>query len=531
MGRRGLLVKLGKLELTLVLTLMILTSATAFLSYDSFQVFALSGVPVDGDGVPLEDSGDAWEGATVITGESDSFIFSSDGFAFDATNPTALHFDDSVGPDTTRTLVWEIDDPITLTSFHLIAQHDEVNQDGIPDNGDERDIRFRGFYEFRLYGIDGASEELLHTEIIHAGPIDQTLTGATRPPLVIYDNINDSPAPAGLDHYLAISRDVTTSTPYSKFKAEFVQAGNTNHVTAQGPRIVELDGYSDHSINLQSPSEGDVLGIGDLIIQFIFGLVLGTSYTSTVSVVENFGDNTQVFSSEVTFVAGSSSTSRSFSGITPTQDGEHTVTVLLQSSSSDTQSVVNVIVDTTPPTVFINSPTQAGFVPTATPAVLGSVFDATTTSVTVAFNGGSITPAVVIGNSWSLTSPTLPEGSNEIEATATDSGGNIAISGLRTFTVDTIPPVVIISAPLNTAILATATPTISGTVTDVTPTTVGVSFVGSGGPFDNTATVIGSNWSLVPNLADGLHNIVARGTDSAGNTANSGTTSKPIAKL
>jgi len=522
-------VRLGTLELTLVLTVMILTSATAFLSYDSFQVFALSGVPVDGDGVPLEDHGDTWEGADVLLSESDIIEFSSSNDAFGGTGNTAGHLlfaNDGVA-GTTKTLVWEIDDPIKLTSFHLIAALD----------ADPRDIRYRGFTEFRLYGCNGTScdgvnaGDLLHTETITTETVQTNLVG------VKYNNVNDSPAAAGLEHYLGINRDVTTSTTYSKFKAEFDQAAGTDYptppaglLTALGPRIVELDGYSDHSINLQSPSEGDVLGIGDIIIQFILGVVLGTSYTSTVSVVENFGDSTQVFSSSTTFTPSSSTLiSSSFSDITTEQDGEHTVTVLLQSSTTTIQSSVNVIVDTTPPSSFLISfPNQLGFVGTATPIILGTVFDATTTTVAVSFDGGSLLPAddVVIGSNWSLTTLTpLTQGAHEIQATATDSAGNIAISSLRAFTIDSIFPVVTISSPLNSAIIAIATPTILGTVIDATPTTVGVSF---NEPHDSfiTATVTGSNWSLTSSgLADGSYDLVARATDSAGNTVDSATTS------
>ena len=87
------------------------------------------------------------------------------------------------------------------------------------------------------------------------------------------------------------------------------------------------------------------------------------------------------------------------------------------------------------------------FAGTRTVTVTGTVDDA---SATVKVNG---TTATVSGGNFSA-SVTLNEGSNTITATATDAAGNTASVSVRV-SLDTVPPVIKISAPTDGQVFGT----------------------------------------------------------------------------
>src|SRR5258708_7081820 len=112
------------------------------------------------------------------------------------------------------------------------------------------------------------------------------------------------------------------------------------------------------------------------------------------------------------------------------------------------------------------------------------------------------------------------DGSKSVSAQFSDLAGNNSITSALSFTLDTVPPTVAISA--TGTVTNQATHTISGTVAageaavgaTVTlydngrTTPLGTAIVGSGGTWSTTVTLSG----------DGPHSIVARDTDAAGNT-------------
>ena len=105
------------------------------------------------------------------------------------------------------------------------------------------------------------------------------------------------------------------------------------------------------------------------------------------------------------------------------------------------------------------------FVRSATPPISGTAEAGTT--VTVLVDGAVAGTAATSGaGGWSFTPATaLGEGPHGVEAQAVDVAGNASpLSAARSFTVDTIPPAEpVVLSPTDLAMVATATPAISGT--------------------------------------------------------------------
>ena len=87
---------------------------------------------------------------------------------------------------------------------------------------------------------------------------------------------------------------------------------------------------------------------------------------------------------------------------------------------------------------------------TRTITVTGTIDDPT---ATVTVNG---TTATIAGGTFSA-SVTLNESSNTLTATATDPAGNTALASV-TVTLDTVPPIITISAPTNGQVFGATTP-------------------------------------------------------------------------
>ena len=117
------------------------------------------------------------------------------------------------------------------------------------------------------------------------------------------------------------------------------------------------------------------------------------------------------------------------------------------------------------------------------------------------------------GYKCTCTSPTLKDGSHTISVKASDNDGNAATAKTATFTVDTVPPTLQITAPSNDLITNKKTVTVSGKTDDVSskPVTVTVNgatvTVGTDGTFTKDVT-----------LAEGANTITIVAKDKAGKT-------------
>ena len=162
-----------------------------------------------------------------------------------------------------------------------------------------------------------------------------------------------------------------------------------------------------------------------------------------------------------------------------------------------------------------NKPTLTG---TANPGPQAT----TISSVTLVVNGQDLTATVnPFTLAWTATVGTaLADGTYDVQVTATDNDNH---STTRTVTgvlvIDTEAP----SATVNSLVADTGQPTLTGTVTDPSPSS-GIASVAVAVNGQNlTATVNGTSWSatVATALVPGTYNVQVTATDKAGNTASS----------
>ena len=180
-------------------------------------------------------------------------------------------------------------------------------------------------------------------------------------------------------------------------------------------------------------------------------------------------------------------------------------------------------VDVTAPTITV-TPKVTG---NNRPGLAGTVSDTPaggTVAVSITVNGQT-RAAVVSGGAWMVASGafnTIPDGTYNVQGTATDQAGNVGNDGTAgELTVDTTAPVVGVDS-LNTK---DSTPPLTGTVND-NGATIRVTVGGQ-------ANVLATNnangtWTLADGaltvLADGLYNVQVTAADSVGNTGTDATT-------
>jgi len=105
-----------------------------------------------------------------------------------------------------------------------------------------------------------------------------------------------------------------------------------------------------------------------------------------------------------------------------------------------------------------------------------------------------------------------------VTATATDSAGNSATSGVTSFSIDTVAPAVAITSPADGASLnATTAP--GGNVVFAGTTELGATVVVTVDGAPHVATVVGTSWTVTVALIDGPHAVTATAADAAGNSA------------
>jgi len=122
--------------------------------------------------------------------------------------PSNIMFRDNQPQGATHWVEWELDEPVTVKSIHLLARHDAP----------PRDANQRGFSQFTLYYYDGTAFQEVYT----------------------YSPSN--PYGSGPDDMWLDMEINITETTAQRWKAEFVQWGVPS--SAAGPRIHELDGFA-----------------------------------------------------------------------------------------------------------------------------------------------------------------------------------------------------------------------------------------------------------------------------------------------
>lgn len=175
----------------------------------------------------------------------------------------------------------------------------------------------------------------------------------------------------------------------------------------------------------------------------------------------------------------------------------------------------------TAPSITITAPSADAYITTVTPAIEFQVKDtdsgvnAGTIAVTVDGTAVSnITKTAIDGGyKCTCTSPTLKDGSHTISVKASDNDGNAAVAKTATFTIDTVPPTLQITAPSNDLITNQKAVTVTGKTDDATSKPVTVTVNGA-------AVTVGTNGTFTKEvtLAEGANTITIVAKDKAGKT-------------
>ena len=146
--------------------------------------------------------------------------------------------------------------------------------------------------------------------------------------------------------------------------------------------------------------------------------------------------------------------------------------------------------------------------------------------------------STAITNGYSVTytpASALADGSHTVTITVSDNDGNAATAKSTTYKVDTVPPTLNITAPVNDLVTNAASLVVRGTTNDASssPVTVKITLRGA----DQGAVTVGSDGAFTKTLTltEGANAIVITATDSAGKSSTVNRTvtldtSKPVIK-
>lgn len=176
------------------------------------------------------------------------------------------------------------------------------------------------------------------------------------------------------------------------------------------------------------------------------------------------------------------------------------------------------------PVFTITAPTASQYLANSTPAIAWKITDddsgVNPSTIALKIDGtavdtSKITKTAVTGGYTCSYTPTsaLSDGAHTVVATASDYDGNAAAQKSVTFTVDTIPPTLSISAPAEGFITNKSTVTVKGTTDDATSKPVTVTVNGAPIPVTPSGT-----FSNDVTLKEGSNTITIVAKDKAGKT-------------
>ncbi|TAK61710.1 MAG: DUF11 domain-containing protein, partial [Bacteroidetes bacterium] len=175
-------------------------------------------------------------------------------------------------------------------------------------------------------------------------------------------------------------------------------------------------------------------------------------------------------------------------------------------------------VDTVAPNApVVTAPANGATVATTTPTLSGTA--EANAKVRIYVDGALVDSTTADGSgNWSKTSAALSQGSHNVKATAVDAADNVSgLSNINTFTVDTVAPnAPVVTTPADGSLLATTTPTFSGTA----EANVKIRIYVDGVLVDSTTADGSGAWSKTnAALSQGSHTVKATAVDAAGNAS------------
>jgi hypothetical protein len=208
-----------------------------------------------------------------------------------------------------------------------------------------------------------------------------------------------------------------------------------------------------------------------------------------------------------------------------------TVTTVNDSDSTVGNSLKLVVKEKVKPTISITSPGAGAYVINNKQPIIfqlrdeagGSGIDLS--SLALKIDGGStigsgssgmVCTPVTNGYDCTYTPPTaLSDGAHTVTINASDFDGNVATQASRTYTVDTVPPVLNITSPSDGFITNTATMVVQGSTNDATSSPVTVT-IKLNGVDQGAVSITNGNFSKSITLANGSNTIVVTAKDAAG---------------
>ncbi len=180
------------------------------------------------------------------------------------------------------------------------------------------------------------------------------------------------------------------------------------------------------------------------------------------------------------------------------------------------------------PTIAITYPTASALITSNRPVIRWKVTDddsgvnPSTIGITIdsgtKITGDAITKTAVTGGYECSYTPTsaLADGSHTIKVDASDYDGNAATTKSVAFKIDTVPPTLNISSPVDGLVTNTASLTVKGVTNDVTSSPVTVTIKLNNGTAESVTVGSDGAFNKVLTLTNGTNTITITATDSAG---------------
>lgn len=181
------------------------------------------------------------------------------------------------------------------------------------------------------------------------------------------------------------------------------------------------------------------------------------------------------------------------------------------------------------PVITITAPTASARLGNNKPQIAFTVTDADSgvnpDSIKITIGSTVITTGITkteSGNTYTCTyTPTtaLADGSNTIQVDAADHDGNAAVQKSVTFTVDTVPPTLSVTAPVGNLVTNQAACTVTGTTNDVTSSPVTLTVKLNTSAAQSVVVNADGTFSKALTLVTGANTIVVVATDSVGKSS------------
>jgi hypothetical protein len=324
------------------------------------------------------------------------------------------------------------------------------------------------------------------------------------------------------------------------YTAQSEQGDNAGNVTLSGETTFTVDPAPEDTtppvVVLTAPANGSVTADQTPAFSGTAGTASGDSTTVTIKVHAG----TTLAGTLVRTLPATRAGNGSFSvDASPAlADGTYTARAEQSDDASNTgfSGTTTFQVDSTAPNLSLTSPSDGSSTSDATPALSGVAGTASGDGATVTvrlYTGSSATgsPLQTLtatrggGGSYSVDAAALGNGTYTARASQDDAAGNTGQSGTTTFVVDTVAPVITLTAPANGASLQTTTPTFSGTAGTLTgdSTTVTIRIysgsTATGSPVQTLTTTRGGGGSYSTSstgLSQGTYTARAEQSDAAG---------------